>query len=81
MNKIYLVWYKLKEDKEDRIRGAALTWQRAERMAENLEMHLKSIKIKDFEFGVKSYICNSIGLDIIDDGAAGRWTKDKFEKG
>ena len=51
--KVYMVWYRMKEDEIDRVRGVALNWQKAERMAENLEMDLKSRNIMPAAVGVK----------------------------
>ena len=56
MKKIYLVWYRYEEDTEDRIRGAALNWEKAERMALNLEFYLQLEKRGEVEVGVKSYL-------------------------
>ena len=52
--KNYLVWYRLKGDKEDRIRGTARNWERAERMAETLYLHLRAAKLPVVSVGVKS---------------------------
>ena len=52
--KNYLVWYRLKGDDEDRIRGTARNWQRAERMAETLDLHLRASKQPIVAVGVKS---------------------------
>jgi len=79
VKKIYLVWYRLDEDSEDRIRGAAINWERAEKMALNLEFHLNAIGIKDFKFGVKSYEHGSMNLDLIDnDGCSNSWGVEEF---
>lgn len=79
MKKIYLVWYRLREDAEDRIRGASLNWERAENMALNLEFYLNSMNYKDFQFGVKSYEHGSMRYDLInDDGCFNSWGKEEF---
>lgn len=79
MSKIYLVWYRPKDNHEDIIRGAALNWRRAENMAMSLELHLKSAGLTDFEFGVKSYEHGSLPFDIINsDGCFGRWQQNEF---
>ena len=50
----YLVWYRLKSDREDRIRGMARNWPRAEKMAEKLYFQLKYINKKNvIQTGVK----------------------------
>jgi len=75
--KIYLVWIRYPDDTEDRIRGAALNWERAERMALNLEMHLKSQDRDDFELGIKSYMHGDLFVDSFQ--CENRWTKADFE--
>lgn len=40
----YMVWYRLDGDDFDRIRGMALNYNRAERMAENLDLELRVVK-------------------------------------
>ena len=52
MKKIYLVWYRLQSDTEDRVRGAALNWQRAENL-------LKSALAKDPNFILAKALLNS----------------------
>ena len=52
MKKVYLVWCRYEGDEEDRIRGMALNWQRAERMARTLELHSND----SIEVGVKTYV-------------------------
>ena len=76
MSKIYLVWWRGPEDKEDRIRGAALNWQTAEKMATNLEMELKVQGIRP-EVGVKVYLHGEMFLDHEECHA--RWGKPEFE--
>jgi len=76
MKKIYLVWIKYEGDQEDRIRGAALNWERAERMALNLELLLRS-QGKDPEVGVKSMLHGKIALDS--NHHESRWSKENFE--
>ena len=50
----YLVWYLLEGDKEDRVRGMARNWKRAERMAENLWFILEKVdKVNVVQVGVK----------------------------
>lgn len=80
MTKLYLVWFRLENDQEDKIRGGALNWERAEKMALNLEFYLKSQGYQNFEFGVKSYEHGSLPLDFINtDGCYGKWTKEEFD--
>ena len=76
MSKIYLVWCRGPEDKEDRIRGAALNWQTAERMALNLELHLKS-QGKEHQVGVKVYLHGELFLDP--ELCHNSWDKSEFE--
>ena len=79
MNKVYLVWYRLEGDSEDRIRGAALNWERAETMALNLEFYLNTQGAKDFRFGVKSYEHGSMRMNLLeDDGCFNSWGKEEF---
>ena len=52
--KNYLIWYRLEGDDEDRVRGTARNYERAERMAKNLELHLLSIGLNPVAVGVKS---------------------------
>ena len=79
MSKVYLVWYRIEGDAEDRIRGAALNWERAEAMALNLEFHLQCQNIKNFEFGVKSYEHGSMGINLFEeDGCFNSWGKEEF---
>jgi hypothetical protein len=54
--KNYLVWYRMKGESEDIIRGTARNYTRAETMAKNLAFHLKSSKIEAESVGVKSGI-------------------------
>ena len=61
--KCYLVWYRLVEDTEDTIRGVARNYERAERMAETLELHLKSIGLNVESVGVKSGIHGELYRD------------------
>ena len=49
----YLVWYLLEGDTEDRVRGMARNWPRAESMAEKLYFYLKLDKKKVVQTGVK----------------------------
>lgn len=76
MSKIYLVWWRGPEDGEDRIRGAALNWQAAERMAVNLELHLRSAG-QECSVGVKVYIHGEVSADP--DACHNRWDKSEFE--
>jgi hypothetical protein len=76
MKKIYLVWYRYKNDTEDRIRGAALNWERAERMAINLEVYLQLEK-QEVEVGVKSYLHGEMFINP--ENCDNRWGKDEFE--
>jgi len=73
MKKIYLVWCRYEGDEEDRIRGAALNWERAERMARTLELHQSG----DFEVGVKTYVHGEMFVDP--EGCDNRWGIDEFE--
>ena len=74
--KIYLVWCRHKDDDEDKIRGAALNWERAEKMALNLELHMKS-QGKDIKVGVKTYLHGQMFVDP--KACDNRWGKDQFE--
>jgi len=76
MMKIYLVWYRSENDTEDKIRGAALNWERAERMALNLEFHMKSAG-KRVEVGIKT--CTHGEMFIDPNACDNRWTKQEFE--
>lgn len=77
--KIYLVWYRLQGEKEDKIRGAARNWETAEKMAENLEFYLSAQGIENFDFGVKSYEHGVLPFDLIqDDGSYSKWGKKDF---
>ena len=73
MKKVYLVWCRSEGDTEDRIRGAALNWERAERMARTLQFHLK-----DVEVGVKTFVHGEMFFDY--DGCDNRWGTDEFEE-
>ena len=73
MKKVYLVWCRYEGDTEDRIRGVALNWARAERMARTLEFHLK-----DVEVGVKTFVHGEMFFDA--DGCDNRWGTDEFEE-
>ena len=54
MSECYLIWYRLENENIDRVRGMALNWPRAERMAENLEIHLRVVeKLPVTSVGVK----------------------------
>ena len=80
MKKVYLVWYKLDGDTEDRIRGGALNWERAEKMALHLEFYLQAQGITSFNFGVKTYQHGIMNIDLLgNDGAYESWSKDKFD--
>jgi len=61
--KNYLVWYRLKNDEEDRIRGTARNYRRAEQMARSLELYLRSMKIIPEAVGVKSGIHGELYLN------------------
>ena len=73
MKKIYLVWQREEGDTEDRIRGAALNWERAERMARTLQFHLGNVEV-----GVKTFLHGEMFLDS--EGCDNRWSADKFEE-
>jgi len=77
MKKIYLVWYRYEEDTEDRIRGAALNWEKAERMALNLEFYLQLEKRGEVEVGVKSYLHGEMFIDP--QRCDNSWGKIEFE--
>lgn len=80
MKKVYLVWYKLEGDTEDRIRGAALNWERAEKMALDLEFYLQAQGINSFDFGVKTYRHGIMNIDLLEnDGSYESWSKDEFD--
>ena len=61
--KIYLVWYRINGENFDRIRGVAKNWQRAERMAQTLDLHLRAEKLPVIAVGVKSGIHGNIYRD------------------
>jgi len=61
--KCYLVWYRLIGDDRDYISGVARNYERAERMAETLELHLQSIDLNVESVGVKSGIHGELYLD------------------
>jgi len=54
--KCYLVWYRLINDPRDYIRGVACNYERAERMAESLDLHLRASGAVLEAVGVKSGI-------------------------
>ena len=76
MKKIYLVWVRYKHDLEDRIRGVALNWERAECMALNLEMILRS-QGEEPIIGVKSMLHGKISE--CPSSHESRWTKESFD--
>ena len=76
MKKIYLVWIRYEHDLEDRIRGVALNWERAERMALNLEMILNA-QGKTPTVGVKSMLHGKISEEP--SSHESRWTKERFD--
>ena len=79
MKRVYLVWFKPESEVEDKIRGVALNWEQAERMAENLAMHLEVVMKEKYDYGVKSYVINQVPFDFInDDGCFSTWGPDKF---
>ena len=50
----YLVWYRVKGDAVDRIRGVSMNYKRAEAMAKSLKLYLKAVeKASEVEVGVK----------------------------
>tara|TARA_Y100000034_G_C6533371_1_gene229885 strand:- start:52 stop:294 length:243 start_codon:yes stop_codon:yes gene_type:complete len=61
--KNYLVWYRIKGESEDRIRGAAKNYTRAEQMAKNLAFYLKVDKTNVEAVGVKSGIHGTLYLN------------------
>jgi len=77
MKKIYLVWFRYKGDTEDRIRGAALNYERAERMALNLELHLQMENRGKVDVDVKTYLHGEMFIDP--EGCDNRWDKNEFE--
>lgn len=79
MKRVYLVWFRPQSETEDKIRGVALNWEQAERMADNLAMHLDVVMKDDYDYGVKSYVINHLSFDFInDDGCLNTWGPDKF---
>ena len=77
--KTYLVWYRFKDDTEDRIRGVARSWSKAEKMASNLSFYLKIFQKDKFDYGVKSYLFDKLPRDLEnDDGCFGRWGPEEF---
>jgi hypothetical protein len=77
MKKIYLVWCRYKGDTEDRIRGVALNYERAERMALNLEFHLQLEKCGEVTVGVKTYLHGEMFTNS--EECNSRWGKSEFE--
>ena len=73
MKKIYLVWCRYEGDAEDRIRGAALNWERAERMARTLALHCDGAEV-----GVKTFVHGEMFIDP--QGCENRWGPDEFEE-
>ncbi len=49
----YFVWYRLENDAKDTICGYARNWVRAEQMAENMDLHLRSKQRPVVAVGVK----------------------------
>ena len=79
MKRVYLVWFRPQSETEDKIRGVALNWEQAERMADNLAMHLDVVMKGDYDYGVKSYVRKQIPFAFInDDGCFNTWGPDKF---
>ena len=79
MKKIYLVWFRPENETEDKIRGIALNWEKAEKMAENLNFHLKITLKCEYEYGVKSYCIHQMPFDLLnDDGCLDRWGPEDF---
>ena len=58
--KTYIVWYRLFGDEEDKVRGVARNWVRAEAMAQTLDLHLRSSGKKVEVVGVKSALHGEI---------------------
>jgi len=77
MKKIYLVWFRYKGDTEDRICGATLNYERAERMALNLELHLQMENRGKVDVDVKTYLHGEMFIDP--EGCDNRWDKNEFE--
>ena len=74
----YLVWYRLKSDREDRIRGMARNWARAEKMAEKLYFQLIYIDKKNVaQIGVKRL---EHGRLYESQECSLRWTRCEFAK-
>ena len=69
--KCYLVWYRLKDSSIDVVRGVARDYERAEKMAENLELSLSSQGLKVEATGVKSGIHGQL---YDDDDLYMRWS-------
>jgi len=79
MKRVYLIWFRSANETEDRVRGVALNWSQAERMADNLATHQDVVMKGDYDYGVKSYVINQIPFDFInDDGCFNTWGPDKF---
>ena len=79
MKRVYLVWYRPENETEDKIRGVALNWEKAERMAETLATHLQVVLDCNYTYGVKSYVTGDMPFDFIDnDGCFNKWGPDKF---
>lgn len=80
MRRVYLVWVRISGDSEDRIRGMALNYARAEKMAECVATFLRLLTKKSFEYGVKSYEHGQFSSDVLtDDGCYSRWSSAEFE--
>lgn len=69
--KCYLVWYRLKNSSADVIRGVARNYERAERMAESLELLLSAQGLEVEATGVKSGIHGQL---YDDDDLHMRWS-------
>ena len=79
MKRVYLVWFRPENEAEDKIRGVALNWEKAERMAETLALHLRTVLDSNYTYGVKSYVIGDMPYDLVsDDGCFSTWGPDNF---
>jgi hypothetical protein len=72
-----LVWYRVEGEPEDRVRGVARNWQRAESMAKTLHMHLVAMGTRVVATGVKR---GSHGEIYSDEGLSLRWSVVPYEE-
>ena len=73
----YLVWYRIEGETEDRVRGVARNWNRAEKMAKTLHLHLKAQGALVVATGVKR---GSHGEIYYDGDLSLRWSVVPYEE-